>query len=382
MAPLKTGQARVLAGVYAAFLVDVDGVVLRGEEPVSGVPEVLRELKKRGVRLGFVTNNSTRTPEALAALLRRAGVDVTADSIVTSAQAAASRVKELVPEGSRVLVVGGEGIRAALAAAGLYPVPGTEARGDEAGVVVGLDTAFTYDTLAAAQRVAMQTGVLVATNADATFPASEGLLPGAGSLVAAVEVASGVRAEVVGKPRPDLVLEALRRLGNPVPALMVGDRCDTDVVAAHSSGVDAALVTYGAGGWRSLVAAEDWPEYVLDDLEEVLRPVEFPLIRPATARDLTGLAEMVHGAGGKVGRASRWLAGAVVAEASGRLVAYGRVIEGEGLVEVVRREGEEKAARLVAAALLREAEKQGAKVGRVEPKELGEVFTAPGASPP
>ena len=247
---------------YDAVLFDLDGVLYRGGEPIAHAAETVARLRERGTRIAFVTNNSSRTPDAVAARLRTVGVDASVDEVVTSALATADLI---AARGiGDAFVVGGDGLRRALGNAGIAVVDGDVARPEA--VVVGFDPDVTYERLRdAAVRVA-RGAAFVGSNPDASFPAADGEnWPGAGALIAAIETTTGVRAEIVGKPNAPLLRSAIERAGGGVP-LMVGDRLDTDIDGALALGWDAALVLTGVSTAEDAERASPSPTYVLHDL--------------------------------------------------------------------------------------------------------------------
>jgi phosphoglycolate/pyridoxal phosphate phosphatase family enzyme len=256
----------MLADPYDALLFDLDGVLYRGPVATPGAAEVLAVLRSAGKRLAFVTNNSSRTPEAIAAHLEELGIDASPDEVETSAEVTARLLAER--DVASAFVVGEEGIRSALDEVGIEVRDGEPDAVDA--VVVGFDSGADYAKLRTAAVLVAKGSALVATNADATFPAADGTRwPGAGALLAAVETASGRRAEVVGKPHAPLLLAALERAGGGRP-LLVGDRLDTDIVGAHGLGWDSALVLTGISS-RSDIDDAPWrPTFVLEDLYGLL----------------------------------------------------------------------------------------------------------------
>ncbi len=219
---------------------DLDGVVYRGGRAVDGAGDALAELERRGWRILFCTNNSTRTRAAVARRIAElAGYPARVDQVVGSAEAAAALLAAQQPP---TYVLGGDGIREALRAAKIPEV--ADAEGAEA-VVVGLATDCDYAALATAASAVRRGARFVATNADPTFPAEEELLPGAGAILAAVETAAGCRAEVAGKPH-DPIRRLLRSRVGPGPVWVVGDREDTDLELARAEGWTAVLVLTGA----------------------------------------------------------------------------------------------------------------------------------------
>ena len=237
-------------------VLDVDGVLLLGGEPIPGAGAALRTLAAAGVRLLFATNNSTRTTEENAGRLgRMLGVDVAEEAVITSAVATA---RILGPGDHPVLVVGEAGLETTLQRAGHTLTTAWE---DAATVVVGLDRGITYERLAAATRAIRGGARFVGTNGDRTFPVPGGQVPGAGSLLAALEAATDVAPLVAGKPHTPMQEAITDRLG-PGAVWMVGDRPETDLAMAAAAGWVGVLVLTGVG--EPATAAEWEPALVLD----------------------------------------------------------------------------------------------------------------------
>jgi glycerol 3-phosphatase-2 len=247
------------------LLLDLDGVLYLGDQPVHGAVAGLEAVRERGVAVAFVTNNAARTPEAVAAQLQQMGVPATADEVVTSPMAAARLLAADLDQGASVLVVGGEGVRQALLAVGLRPV--ASAADEPVAVVQGWAPEVGWPMLAEAT-VAVRTGARwVATNLDATLPSPRGPLPGNGSMVAALATALGRRPEAVGKPEPALFETARERVSGDRP-LVVGDRLDTDIAGARAAGLPGLLVLTGVSSPTDLLSAgpDQRPDYVGRDL--------------------------------------------------------------------------------------------------------------------
>lgn len=218
-----------------SVICDLDGVIYRGKQAVGGSPSGLERLREANKRVVFVTNNSTRSPEESAAKIQRVtGHPAEPGDICTSALAAASTLR---PEDSPVLIVGENGVRLAVAAAGLEETDDPEAA---ASVVVGLARDFDYDDVARASKAVRRGARFIATNADPTFPTADGILPGSGAIVAAIEAVAGREPEVTGKPHEPM-RALIHRLGIG-DAWVVGDRVDTDI----------ALAT-GVPNWKSIL---------------------------------------------------------------------------------------------------------------------------------
>ena len=257
----------VLADAYDAFLFDLDGVLYRGTEVVPGAPEAVARLRAAGKRVAFVTNNATRTPEAVAARLTGFGIPASADEVessalVTAAQLAARGVSE-------AFVVGEEGVLQALRDAGIA-IADVDAGSTEV-VVVGLDRRVDYEKLRRASLLVQRGAVLVATNTDASYPAADGNWPGAGALLAAIEATTGVRAEAFGKPEAPIMRAALERAGGGTP-LVIGDRLETDIAAAVALGWDSLLVLTGIASVGDVETSPIAPTFVADDLTALFAP--------------------------------------------------------------------------------------------------------------
>jgi HAD superfamily hydrolase (TIGR01450 family) len=271
--------ADVLAARYDTALVDLDGVVYVGPRAVPGAPAALAAARDRGMRVAFVTNNASRTPEAVATHLRELGVQAEARDVVTSAQAAATLLADRLPAGAAVLVVGGEGLHAALAERGLRGV--RSADDQPQAVVQGFAPEVDWRQLAEGALAVSRGLPWIASNVDLTIPTDRGIAPGNGTLVAAVAAATGASPLVAGKPELPLHREAMRRTGAR-RALVVGDRLDTDIEGANRAGVDSLLVLTGVTSPAELVTAPPAlrPTYVAADLcRGLLRPL--PAVRRA-----------------------------------------------------------------------------------------------------
>ena len=265
------GTSRPLAERHDAALLDLDGVVYRGAGLIPHAAEAIDGAKAAGMRLAYVTNNASRTPDEVAAQLRELGVKAEAADVVTSAQAAAHLVADRVPPGSAVLVVGGDGIVAALAERGLRPVRSL-ADGPVA-VVQGYAPDVDWWQLAEGS-YAVNAGLLwVATNTDLTIPTARGIAPGNGTLVQAVRTATGQDPVVAGKPELPLHREAVARTAAHDP-LVVGDRLDTDIEGAVRAGSPSLLVLTGVTDPAALLAAPPprRPTYLAADLRGLVQP--------------------------------------------------------------------------------------------------------------
>jgi glycerol-1-phosphatase len=265
------GTDRPLAEIFDVALLDLDGVVYRGQQPVAHAADALTEARRRGMRLSFVTNNALRPPDEVARRITAAGVAAEPGEVATSAQAAARLLAEQLPAGSRVLVAGGAGLRQAISERGLVVV--RSADDEPAAVATGYDPEITYARLAEAVLAIFHGAIWVASNTDVTVPTERGLLPGAGALVAFIAAATKVHPQVAGKPERALHEEATSRSGAKRP-IVVGDRLDTDIEGANGVGAPSLLVLTGVATLAELIGAktDQRPTYLGADLRSLLRP--------------------------------------------------------------------------------------------------------------
>lgn len=259
-----------LIEAYDAALFDLDGVVYLGQAAVPGAADGIAALRRRGVRVGFVTNNAARSPHAVVTHLEDLGVVATAEDVVTSAQAGARLLADLVEPGALVLVVGTEALADEVRAVGLAPTWSVSPL--PAAVIQGYHPALPWDLIDKAAYAIQQGARWIGTNPDSTRPTDRGLVPGAGAQIGALRNAVTVDPVIAGKPCTPLLQETVRRLRASSP-IFVGDRIDTDIDGAAAIGMDSLMVFTGAHGKRDLVAASNRPTYIGWDLGALLRPV-------------------------------------------------------------------------------------------------------------
>ncbi len=248
------------------LLIDLDGVLYTGGEPIPGGADFLAAARRHGLPFLLVTNNSTTSSAKVAERLAGMGIDVSPAEILTSSEAAAAYAAAKGPKDARALVVGEAGLRETLVAAGLQVVEDGESVD---WVVAGLDRSFDYARLTAATRAIRGGARFLATNVDALLPVEGGaVLPGAGSIVAAIATVTGTQPTIAGKPSPALFQRGLQRLGNLAPgdAAMVGDRIDTDILGAQAAGLRTILVLSGVSTAEEAATLDPPADAVLDRL--------------------------------------------------------------------------------------------------------------------
>lgn len=248
------GLSAFAAG-YDNVILDMDGTMWIGDELIPGSDEAVKMLRTEGKRLAFVTNNPRQTAEDYVTKMWAFGIQASASEVVTVGGATQHLLAE-TRQGRTAFVIGSPALQKHVADAGLKVLNGTDLRTKAEVVVIGGSDQWTYDDIRSAALSARRNGDLIATSLDPTYPMPDGLWPGTGAVVRAVEVASDQRAIVVGKPEPQLVITALDRMGQG-RSVLIGDRLDTDIAAAASAHVDAALVLTGGATREEAAAAND-----------------------------------------------------------------------------------------------------------------------------
>ncbi len=255
---------------YDGIVCDLDGVVYRGAQ---AVPHAVEALTRARARMGIVyaTNNASRTVRTITTQMASVGLTVRADEVVTTALAGAALLAQELPAGATVLAVGGDGVVEALQFVGFHAV--RTAQPEVAAVLQGYGGQVTANDLGEASLAVGAGARWVATNTDRTLPIDRGIIPGNGTLVAAVATATGLEPVVVGKPFPPLYAQAAHVLGTPLDrTLAVGDRLETDIVGAQATGLDSVWVLTGVHGVTDLALGSATPTYAVLTLDELHEP--------------------------------------------------------------------------------------------------------------
>lgn len=268
------------------ILADLDGVIYTGRHALPHAVDSINAAQQ-SIRIGYITNNASRTPASVAEHLTSLGLRVSAGDVVTSPQAAIKLLAGLVPAGSTVLVVGGAGLLEVVSAAGFVPTDSAEER--PAAVIQGFSPDVGWPQLAEASFALARdkdgSGIpWVATNTDWTIPQERGIAPGNGTLVSAVHSAVGILPLVAGKPELPIFDEARARFGASSP-VFIGDRLDTDILGANRAGIPSIMVLTGVDGAKQVIAAapEERPHFLLEDLRGLTEP--YPMIEQGTDVD-------------------------------------------------------------------------------------------------
>ncbi|NQD67026.1 TIGR01457 family HAD-type hydrolase [Bacillus haikouensis] len=248
---------------YKGYLIDLDGTMYRGKEVIKEAGQFVQRLKDKRIPYLFVTNNSSRRPEQVAAKLQEFGISASKEQVFTTSMATAQFIAERKP-GSTAYVIGEEGIHFALGEKGIKL---QDEKPDY--VVVGLDRGITYEKLALACLGVRNGATFISTNGDIAIPSERGLLPGNGSLTSVVTVSTQTEPIYIGKPESIIMEQALEVLGvAKEDTLMVGDNYDTDIKAGMNAGLDTLLVHTGVTTKELLKTMEEQPTYAINTLDE------------------------------------------------------------------------------------------------------------------
>jgi 4-nitrophenyl phosphatase len=246
------------------LIIDMDGVLYRGDEPLPGLRQFFAFLRQKPIPFILATNNSTHTPEQYVDKLARMGVSVSPPEILTSGQATARALAREYPPGTRVHVFGMPSFREAMLKEGFVL-----ADEDVAVVAASMDRAVTYEKLKRATLLIRAGARFFATNRDPTYPSEEGLLPGTGTMIAALETASGVKPTVIGKPEPAMFQLAMAQMGaRPETTATIGDRLETDILGGQRAGLTTICVLSGASSRAEAEAFR--PDYIFEDIADLL----------------------------------------------------------------------------------------------------------------
>ena len=254
-----------------SLILDMDGVLWRGSQPVGDLPAIFTKITSLGLQVVLATNNSTLSVAQYQQKLLGFGVSLQAWQIVTSSGATAQYLHRLHPQGGRVFVVGEQGLLQALADYQFTPADRRTPPQQVVAVVAGMDRDLTYEKLSHATLLVRAGVPFIGTNPDRTFPVPQGLVPGAGSILALLETATDVRPYIIGKPAQEMYRVALERLGSSAgQSLVVGDRLETDIAGAQDLGCLTALVLSGVTSPDQAAQWQPAPTYITADLASLL----------------------------------------------------------------------------------------------------------------
>jgi len=253
---------------YTAYLIDLDGVIYRGNELLRGAKEFISWLETHHKKYLFLTNNSFATGIQIRAKLERLGIATDNAHLLTAGQAAVQNIARRIPQGV-VYVVGEQPLIDLVESHGMQAAS-IDAKEADA-VLVGLDRDFDYATMTSAMNAVRSGALFVTINRDPVLPIAGGFIPGCGALTASIETASGVTPEVVGKPEPMLLREAMHILSSqPDETVMIGDGLQVDILAGRNAGTHTLLVLSGSSSHEDLEKSSIKPDHVYEDLAELM----------------------------------------------------------------------------------------------------------------
>lgn len=257
-----------------SLILDMDGVIWRADAPIGDLPAIFNRIRERGLKFLFATNNGTRTSEQYVARLGNLGLQVEPWQVITSAQALSHTLSRKFPRGTKIFMIGGDGVRKALDENG-YEILSVENAPMAEAFVMGIDPDITFQKMSEATYLVKRGIPFYATNPDKTFPTPRGEIPGAGAWYSVIVTATGVQPIVAGKPYPFLMELGLEKLGSTKDeTLVVGDRIETDIAAGQAVDCPTALVLSGvstreqADLWRPKI------DIVANDLTSLIEQLD------------------------------------------------------------------------------------------------------------
>lgn len=262
---------RMIPSNIKALILDMDGVIWKGDAPIGDLPTTFQRIRERGLKFVFATNNGTKTPEEYKKRLAGLGVHIDSEQMVTSALGVAFMLAQKFPRGTKVFMIGEDGIRVALEEKGFEVL--TVERATEAEVfVMGIDRGINFQKVAEASLLVRAGIPFYTTNTDRTFPTPRGEIPGSGSWLSVITSATGVEPIVAGKPFPYLMELSLEKLGtSKEETLVVGDRLETDIAAGQAVGCPTALVLSGVSTKEQANAWKPDMTIIASDLAELVK---------------------------------------------------------------------------------------------------------------
>jgi len=253
---------------YKAILFDGDGVLWKLNQPLPGIDPLFEFIREQELKWALLTNNNTRTIEEYINKLGNFGISANNQTVFSSSSAATEYLLDRFGKGAQLHVIGMKGLTDTLLNAGFSITKGEEhPRDNTTAVVAGMDPQLNYKMVTIAVRLIQNGAAFIATNTDGTFPTPDGIFPGTGMVIGALQFASGVEPYIAGKPHPAIFQSALRNLEvEPVDSLMVGDRLQTDIQGAAAIGIHTAAVLTGITSQEEIAQSKIKPDFIFDDL--------------------------------------------------------------------------------------------------------------------
>lgn len=263
----------MLPSTIKALIIDMDGVIWKADAPIGDLSKTFNRIRERGIQFVFATNNGTRTSEQYVTRLKGFGVDVEPWQVITSAQAAAHGLSQKFSRGTKVFMIGEDGVRMALEEKG-FEILSVENATEAQAVVMGIDRQINFQKMVEATLLVRRGIPFYVTNPDKTFPTPRGEIPGAGAWYSIIVTASNVEPTVAGKPFPFLMELALEKLGTTnKETLVVGDRLETDIAAGQAVGCPTALVLSGVSTQQEADLWRPQIDYITADLSTLIEVI-------------------------------------------------------------------------------------------------------------
>ncbi|HET7143871.1 MAG TPA: HAD-IIA family hydrolase [Anaerolineales bacterium] len=254
-----------------ALILDMDGVVWKADAPIGNLPEIFSRIRERGLKFVFATNNGTKTPEEYQQKLAELGVTIEPWQVVTSAMGIAFMLSQKFPKGTKIFMIGEDGIRVALEEKG-FELLSVENAKEAKAVVMGIDRGINFEKIAEATLLVRAGIPFYTTNTDRTFPTPRGEIPGSGAWVSVITYATGIEPIIAGKPFPYLMELSLERLGSKKEeTLIIGDRLETDIASGQVVGCPTALVLSGVSSMEQALQWDPQPDFIAASLDELVQ---------------------------------------------------------------------------------------------------------------
>lgn len=250
-----------------AAILDMDGVLWKQNIEIGNLSELFNTMRQNGWNITMATNNASLSVEQYIQKLAKFGVHLSKEQIINSSITAMHYLNHNYPDGGPIFIIGEDGLHKTLSQAGFY-----HSNNDVIAVVVGMDKNLTFEKLSKATLLIRSGAEFIGTNSDRTFPTPEGLIPGVGAILGALEIASDKKAHVVGKPAPEMYQLALSRMkAIPAETLVIGDRLETDILGGQQIGCLTALVLSGVSSSDEASSWNPSPNWIAKDLSDLLR---------------------------------------------------------------------------------------------------------------
>jgi len=261
---------------FKTILLDGDGVLWKSNDPIPGINPFVNFLNDQGISWALLTNNNTRTAQDYIQKLADFGISGGKSSVFTSCTVTADYLLDRFGQDAKLHVVGMDGLITTLEEAGFKFTVGEQIQeGPVDAVVAGMDRQINHEKIKIAMRLILEGAAFIATNTDGSFPTPEGINPGTGMVIGALQFTSGVKPYVTGKPFPAIFQAALKALDSqPAETLMIGDRLETDILGANQLGIRSAAVLTGVTSREEIRRGEIKPDYIFEDIAAVHQALE------------------------------------------------------------------------------------------------------------